>query len=98
MEDLPRSGRPSTFSTEVNIAEVGNGQAVNKEYYLSVMKHLREQSRRKRADLCKENSWILHHDNAPSHVIEDIKENLQPELKSIPENAFKKCFHDWIIR
>ena len=27
------------------------GQTVNKEYYLSVMKRLREQIRRKRADL-----------------------------------------------
>ena len=30
--------------------------------------------------------------------IEDIKENSRPELKSIPENAYKKCFDDWIIR
>ena len=30
--------------------------------------------------------------------IEDIKENSRRELKSIPENAFKKCFDDWIIR
>ena len=29
--------------------------------------------------------------------IEDIKENLWRELKSIAENAFKKCFDDWII-
>ena len=29
--------------------------------------------------------------------IEDINENLRRELKSIPENAFKKCFDDWII-
>jgi len=30
--------------------------------------------------------------------IEDIKENSRRKLKSIPENAFKKCFDDWIIR
>ena len=30
--------------------------------------------------------------------IEDIKGNSRRELKSIPENAFKKCFDDWIIR
>ena len=30
--------------------------------------------------------------------IEDIKENSKRELKSIPENAFKKCFDDWTIR
>ena len=41
--------------------------ANGKEYYLNVMKRLREQIRRKGADLWKENSWILHHDIAPSH-------------------------------
>ena len=30
--------------------------------------------------------------------IVDIKENLRRELKSIPGNAFIKCFDDWIIR
>ena len=30
--------------------------------------------------------------------IEDIKENSRRELMSIPENAFKKCFDDRIIR
>ena len=30
--------------------------------------------------------------------IEDIKENSQRELKSIPETAFKKCFDNLIIR
>ena len=30
--------------------------------------------------------------------VEDVKENSRRELKSIPENAFKKCFEDWIIR
>ena len=30
--------------------------------------------------------------------IEDVKENSRRELKSIPENAFEKCFDDWIIR
>ena len=30
--------------------------------------------------------------------IEDIKVNSKRELKSIPENAFKKFFDDWINR
>ena len=30
--------------------------------------------------------------------IKGIKENSRRELESIPENAFKKCFGDWIIR
>uniref|UniRef100_A0A182HWZ5 Mariner transposase n=1 Tax=Anopheles arabiensis TaxID=7173 RepID=A0A182HWZ5_ANOAR len=44
------------------------GQTVNKEYYLSVMRRLRNSIRRKRPDLWKNNSWFLHHDNAPSHT------------------------------
>ena len=44
------------------------GQTVNKEYYLSVMRRLREAIRKKRPDLWKDNSWFLHHDNAPSHT------------------------------
>lgn len=45
-----------------------NGQTVNKEYYLAVMRRLRENVRRKRPDLWKDNSWILHHDNAQCHT------------------------------
>ena len=30
--------------------------------------------------------------------IENIKENSRRELKLIPENVFKKCFDDWVIR
>ena len=35
------------------------GQIVNKEYYLSVMRHLREAIRKKRPELWTNNSWIL---------------------------------------
>lgn len=45
-----------------------DGQTVNKEYYLQVMRRLREAIRKKRPELWKNNSWILHHDNAPSHT------------------------------
>ena len=40
---------------------------VNKEYYLAALRRLREAIRRKRSDLWADNSWIFHHDNAPSH-------------------------------
>ena len=39
---------------------ISTGQRVNKEYYLNVLKRLREK-------MWKNNSWILHDDNAPSH-------------------------------
>jgi hypothetical protein len=44
------------------------GQTMNRWYYLEVLKHLRENVRRKRPQLWKNNSWILHHDNAPAHT------------------------------
>ena len=43
------------------------GRTVNKEYYLEVMRRLREAIRKKRPELWKNNSWLLHHDNAPAH-------------------------------
>ena len=42
-------------------------QTFNKEYYLAVLRRLREAIRRKRPALWADNSWIFHHDNAPSH-------------------------------
>ena len=40
------------------------GRTVNKEYYLEVMRRLREAIPKKRPELWKNNSWFLHHDNA----------------------------------
>lgn len=52
------------------------GQTVTKEYYLAVMKRLREKIRQKRPELWENNSWILHHDNAPSHTSIMVREFL----------------------
>ena len=43
------------------------GRTVNKEYYLEVMRRLRKAILEKRPELWKNNSWLLHHDNAPAH-------------------------------
>ena len=52
------------------------GQTVNEEYYLQVQRHFREAIRKKRPDLWKNNSWLLHHDNAPAHTSLLIREFL----------------------
>ncbi|UYV67460.1 hypothetical protein LAZ67_5000695 [Cordylochernes scorpioides] len=44
------------------------GRTVNKEYYLQIMRNLREAIRQKRPDLWKNKNWLLHHDNAPAHT------------------------------
>jgi hypothetical protein len=44
------------------------GQTVNFWYYLEVLKLLRENTWRERPQLRRNNSWFLHHDNAPDHA------------------------------
>jgi hypothetical protein len=43
------------------------GQTINKEYYLEVIRHLRDAIRCKRPDLWASCNWQLHHDNAQAH-------------------------------
>lgn len=52
------------------------GRTVNKEYYLEVLRRLREAIRRKRPHLWRNNSWKLHHDNAPAHTSLLVREFL----------------------
>ena len=51
-------------------------QTVNKEYYLQVRRRLREAIRKKRPDLWKNNSWLLHHYNSPAHTSLLVREFL----------------------
>ena len=53
---------------------VPNWQTVNEVYYVEVLKRLREKVRRKRPELFANNSWILHHDNAPAHTALSVRE------------------------
>ena len=43
------------------------GQTINKEYYVEVLKRLRDAVRRKRPRFWSSGNWLLHHDNAPAH-------------------------------
>jgi transposase len=52
------------------------GQTVNRWYYLEVLKHLRENVRRKRPQLWRNNSWFLNHDNEPAHASLRIRDFL----------------------
>lgn len=57
----------------VHIEWVPEGQTVNQHYYISVLTTLRERVRRKRNDLWKKKTWILHQDNAPAHNALSVK-------------------------
>jgi hypothetical protein len=52
---------------------VPQGTTVNSHYYLGVMQRLYERMRRVRRDLFDTNSWLLLHDNAPSHCALNVK-------------------------
>ena len=52
------------------------GCAVYKEYYLEVMRRLREAIPQKRTELWKNQSWILHHEIAPAYTSMLVREFL----------------------
>ena len=47
---------------------VPTGQNVNSGFYCDVLRRLRENVRRRRPELCREQTWLLHRDSAPSHT------------------------------
>lgn len=51
----------------VHTEYVPQGQTVNSTFYCNVLRRLRGDIRRKRPELWRDKSFLLHHDNAPSH-------------------------------
>jgi hypothetical protein len=41
---------------------------VNTGFYCDVLRRLHENVRRRRPELWREQTWLLHHDNTPSHT------------------------------
>jgi len=44
------------------------GQTVNQQFYLEVLKRLRDSVREKRPEMWSSGDWFLHHDNATAHT------------------------------
>jgi hypothetical protein len=65
---------------------VPTGQTVNQVYYSEVLKRLREKVIRKRPELFANNSWILHHDNAPAHMALSLREVLATKQITVLEH------------
>jgi len=45
-----------------------DGQTVNKEFHVEVLRRLRESVRQIQPEKWWDDDWILHHDNAPAHT------------------------------
>jgi hypothetical protein len=71
---------------------------VNRWYYPEVLKRLRENDRIKRPEFWRNNSWVLHHDNAPAHasLIRDFlaktNTNVLPQPHYTPDLAAADFF------
>ncbi|GBM48584.1 hypothetical protein AVEN_99017-1 [Araneus ventricosus] len=55
------------YDSVIHYEFISEGQTVNKELYLEILKRLRDASRRKRPEKLATNDWFLLHDIAPSH-------------------------------
>src|SRR5215469_3395240 len=68
---------------------VPRGETVNKEFYLKVMKCLREAVPRKRTEAWTNKTWMLHHDNAPAHTLLLIREfSAKQETIVVPQPPY----------
>jgi len=49
------------------------GQTINQVYYKKVLTNLHERVRRRRTEMWKNGSWLLHQDNVPAHNALSVK-------------------------
>ncbi|GFS96948.1 uncharacterized protein TNCV_4178141 [Trichonephila clavipes] len=62
-------------------------QTVNKEFYLDVMRRLREAVRRKRQVLRASSRWMLHHDGASAHTTNLVQHTVSDETQNNPSST-----------
>ena len=58
------------------------GQTINTESYLEILRRLRDAVPRKQPDMWTGKNWKLHHDNAPAHSAHVIKDFLVKNNKT----------------
>ena len=66
-------------------------QAVNKEYYVEVVREFRKRFRRKRPALFKSGQWHFHQDNAPVHNSIFVTDYLTKiGIKTVPHPPYSR--------
>ena len=71
------------------------GRAVNRKYCLEVMLRLREAIRKKRTELWRNQSWILHHVNTTAHTSMLVREFLAKKNRNQASNI--DYLPDWLF-
>jgi len=59
------------------------GQTVNQQFYLKVLKRLRNSVCRKQPEMWSSGDWFLHHDNAPAHTALSVQQFLAKKMMVI---------------
>ncbi|UYV72145.1 hypothetical protein LAZ67_9001957 [Cordylochernes scorpioides] len=68
---------------------VPEGQTINQQYYLDVLRRLREAVRQKRPKKWHPKNWLLHHDNALPHTAVTVQLYLaKHEIDSLPQPSY----------
>ena len=75
------------FRGIVHHENASEGHAINKEYYLQVLRRLREAVRRKRPDVWAAKNFQLHYENAPAHTAHVIHAFLAKNSMSFVRQA-----------
>jgi hypothetical protein len=63
------------------------GQTMNQNYYLEVLKRLREHVHRKRPERWRNQDWFLRHDNAPAHNALSVQRFLAAKNMAVVPHA-----------
>ena len=95
-EDQTEQIHPQTFDDHffdstgmIYMHWVPTGQAVNKEYYVEVLREFRKRFRRKRPAFFKSTQWHFHQDNAPVHNSILVTDYLtKMGIKTVPHSPY----------
>ncbi|KAK9302838.1 hypothetical protein QLX08_005325 [Tetragonisca angustula] len=77
----------------VHYKYASQGRKINKEYYLELLRRLRDSVLRKRSHLWESENWLLHHDNAPihsAHIVQNflVKHGILQQLRQPPYSLY----------
>jgi len=70
----------------VHVDWVPEGQGVNQVYYKEVLTNLCERVRKRRPEMWKNGSWVLHQNNAPAHNTLSVKTFLMKHKITVLEH------------